>query len=802
MFKFGKYATLNGPYDKFRTPDADPLNVVTGSRSASFAASAESAKKTRSRIVSNFGGGGGYAGGPGGGMGAGGPGGGGGGAGFGGRGPGGYNIDHYNPVYDQLEEGSILEDWIPRDAAGLDLLYRRIYLRDPTIGPGIDIIRGLPWSDFSLAGIEDNEILKVYQECMDALNVQLLMPDLTYEFLVLGKNISSLIYDQRRGIFSGVVPHDPDFIKITPLPVYGFDPKCDFTLSAGFKKFLSSTDPRDMDARRSLPPAFLEAASKQQGFLPLDPISTIYLARKAAPNDSIGTSLLTRTLYFWAIEKALLNAQLASTRRRARSFIQVKAGIDGVWEPSIDEMDAIAGLIIQANEDPNGGVISTRTGVDISEPVGGGADFYKWSDELELFAKYKMQCIGISDALLSGDATYNNAEQARSVFVETLATLRSKITHKFFMKTLFPTIARIHGFVKRSPAELAHRIRTTPTPKPFGTAEETLQRYQYLAQYDSSIPVWARMNQITASRMTQRQIMQLPVGDLQVPTIEWSKQLKPNQDEKALDVLEKLQQNDYPVTLVQWATAAGFNPKNIEQDQQTDIKSRQKIALLKQQAEEAEGGGEEEEAGGDEGRVEVPENSDEIPTGEPEGGAPETEEVKQSLYKQAEKIGRASPVAKLSQIAIWRNNRCGPLGLSEANKTVSSLMKDHSPDLFKDQSALMNVLYHKLGSEKAHVMAYVLNRMGVSALPVDPKSAQKIAASARDSLNRYSSFNSAKAMLDMRRYEAEIQCLSRYTAPRASQNTPAGRSRVANVMAPGTGGTTVMSGYMDPSDLK
>jgi len=625
---------------------------------------------------------------------------------------------------------------------------------------------------------------------MDALNVQLLMPDLTYEFLVLGKNISSLIFDQRRGIFSGVVPHDPDFIKITPLPVYGFDPKCDFTLSPGFKKFLQSTDPRDMDARRALPPAFLDAASKQQGFLPLDPISTIYLARKAAPNDSIGTSLLTRTLYFWAIEKALLNAQLASTRRRARSFIQVKAGIDGTWEPSVEEMDAIAGLIIQANEDPNGGVISTRTGVDISEPVGGGADFYKWSDELELFAKYKMQCIGISDALLSGDATYNNAEQARSVFVETLATLRSKITHKFFMKTLFPTIARVHGFVKRSPNELAHRIRTTPVPKQIGSPEETLQHYKYMAQYEAQSPVWARMNRVTSERMTQRQAMQLPVGDLQIPTIEWAKQLKPNQDEKALDVLEKLQQNDYPVTLTQWATAAGFNAKNIEEDQRTDITTRKKIAKLK---EGLEGGGD--DAEGDDGdRVEVPENSDEIPTGEPEGGAPETEEVKQSLYKQAEKIGLGNAASKLAQIAIWRNSRCGPLFQSEASKTVASLVKDHSPELFKDPTALMNVLYQKLGPEKAHVMAYVLNRLGLAGLAVDPKTAQTIAASARDSLNRYSSFNSAKAMLDMRRYEAEVQCLSRYTQVTASTKT--GRSRM-NITPPSTGGITVMSGHID-----
>lgn len=401
MFKFGKYAVPQGPYSQYR----EPLNMVRSSRNTIVSSS------RRTKVLAD-----GMGGGMGGGMqGAGvnpgrgfdqfsanpygGPGG-----NNGSGSAGGFNIDRYNPVFDQLEEGTILEDWIPRDGAGLDLLFRRIYLRDPVIGPGIDIMRNLPWSDFSLAGIEDKAILKIYEDTMDALQIPLLMPDITGDHLVIGRNIISLIFDERKGIFSGVVPHDPDFIRVSPLPVFGFDPLCDFKLSPGFRKFLLSTDPRAVDARRSLPAAFLQAAQSNQGFLPLDPVSTVYLARKASQHDQVGTSLLTRCLYFWAIEKALLNAQMSSTRRRARSFVHLMAGIDNVWEPTPEELDALAGMIIQANEDPVGGVVATRTGVTINEPVGGGADFYKWSDELDLFSKYKMQAIGISEALLSGDA--------------------------------------------------------------------------------------------------------------------------------------------------------------------------------------------------------------------------------------------------------------------------------------------------------------------------------------------------------------------------------------------------------------
>lgn len=725
MFKFGKYAIPTSPYSKYRegrivTSNKQSSKGIVGSKtrvladaSGSFGVGAGGAlpNSTANANGTSFG-----------------------------SGNSGYNVDRYNPVFDQLEEGSILEDWIPRDAAGLDLLFERIYLRDPTIGPGIDIIRNLPWSDFTLDGIEDKEVLKIYQDCMDSLNVQLLMPDITRDFLVLGKQISSLIFDEKRGIFSGIVPHDPDFIRITPLPVSGFDPICDFKLSPGFKKFLTSDDPRMMDARKALPTSFLDAAKNQSGFLPLDPVSTIYLARKASTKDNIGTSLLTRTLYFWAIEKALLNAQLSSTRRRSRSFMHIKAGIDNIWEPTPEEMDALAGLVIQVNEDPVGGVIATRTGVDISEPVGGGADFYKWSDELELFAKYKMQCIGISDALLSGDATYNNAEQARSVFVETLANLRARIVNKFFMQKTFPIIARLHGFVKRSKAELDHRIRTTSVA-------------------NANLPSWARMSQVTSSRLTQRKAMQIPVGDLIIPSINWAKQLKPNQDEKALEILERLKQNDYPTTLSQWAMAAGFDPKTLESDTARDADLRKKIQKMTEEAAPAEEGnlsGEEQSV--DDFMKELDEGGE-----SPAEEAPnEGETVQQSVYGKLRDLGKKT-VSSMNQMAIWKNGKCGPLGKAEAAKIAVSILKENNPALLKDYRSLQSYLRDKLGEEKANVMSYCLGRLGIAKLPVDSKTAHVIASSAREVMNRHSSFNSKSALLDMRRYQSEIEFLIGYT---------------------------------------
>lgn len=686
----------------------------------------------------------------------------------------GFNNDRYNPVFDHLEEGTVLEDWIARDGAGLDLMYRRMYLRDPTLGPGIDLIRSLPWSSYTLEGIDDPAIMQIYQDSVDAMHPELLMPDLTGDYLVLGRSPSSLIFDSRRGIFSGVVPHNPDFVRVTPLPVYGFDPICDFKLSPGFKKFLTSSDPRAADARRALPPAFVEAASKDSGFLPLDPVSTVYLARKLGPTDQIGTSILTRAVYFWAIEKALLNAQMTSTRRRSRSLAHIVAGIDGQWNPTPEEMDALAGLVIQANEDPVGGVIATRTGVSINEPLGGGADFYKWSDELELFAKYKMQSIGISDALINGDAPYANAEQARSVFVENLSNLRSRITHGFFTQKVFPTIAKIHKFVKRTKAELDHRIRTS------SAYNEQYERY--LANTRSRMPIYAQNQRLTLNNT-------VPGSGLWMPKFAWAKTLKPTQDEAMFGFLERLKQNEYPVTLSQWAQAAGLNAE--PDAMQAEIEKDQTLRKSLQELEAGAGG-----EATDQDMQDIDKLLDEAPeapSDQPEG---EKEPVKQSVYAKAKRI-MSGKVRGIREIPIWNGGTCGGLTQREAIRTLGQIIREYDRTILKRPDDLRQLLNQKLGERKARVMSYCLNRLGIARLPIDHATAQVIVGAARDRMNRHTNFTTDSAMLDMRRYETELQCVVSYLKVKGPR-----KSKVAEVLqtsaTPITAST--MAGYAPPSD--
>jgi hypothetical protein len=501
---------------------------------------------------------------------------GGGGAEFGGFAPGGgsyggnmstADVEMYNPVRDRLDEGSVVEDWLPRDASGLDEMFRLMYHRDHIAGTIVDMIADTIWSDYDLVGIKDPVVKNLFQDSMEAINIIATMPDITREFLVLGRTISSLIFDKNRGIFKDIISHDPSLVRLTPIPIKGYDPKIDLIPSPALRRFVDSVDPRDVDARQALPEAFINAVKQASGGsggrfsslqtsmyagqtgaggIPLDPVNTLFVGRRVFNYDYIGTSFYTRLITFWALEKALINATVTSARRRSRSILHVKAGIDNMWEPSANELDNIGGMFIQADQDPVGAVVTTRTGVDASE-VRSGSDFYKWGDEWGLLNEGKLRALGANDGLLSGDATYSNQESARMFFMERAANLRRSLTSRIFYDRLFPLLARIHGLKKVTTAELNHNIR--------------IKRYG-----------------VQGNRLTQRQALEIPDSELMYPTIQWRKELVSDIDEKRLDIYERLEEKGLPVSLKSWAAAGNVDLDSMTSDMEADADIRRQVS--------------------------------------------------------------------------------------------------------------------------------------------------------------------------------------------------------------------------------
>lgn len=166
---------------------------------------------------------------------------------------GGFTTNRYAPNTESLERSSLMDDITPKSDIALLQLFEMMYERDAVAGPSIDLISTLPWSDWTLSGVDDPAIMRIYEEAMEAFAPEETMPELTREYLTYGRFISSLLYDGEQGTWRGIIPHNPKFVTLTPVPMRGFDPLLDLTASPEMKVFLDSKDKRLELAKNMMP---------------------------------------------------------------------------------------------------------------------------------------------------------------------------------------------------------------------------------------------------------------------------------------------------------------------------------------------------------------------------------------------------------------------------------------------------------------------------------------------------------------------------------------------------------------------
>ena len=460
---------------------------------------------------------------------------------------------YYNPVWDSLDEGSMVDSWIPRDLPRLNKMFRGIYLRDGVAGPTVDIWAGIPWSSFEIAGIEDPEIKQFYEDSLFPVFTPNFMEQLTKEYLITGRFCASMVFDNTKGYWTKLVPLDSDYLKITPIPRYGYDPIIDYRPNEAMKSWARSTDQRIIDSRIGIPQDYINAIINESE-INLYPMNTLWVARQTSPNDYVGTSLYTRILPFWALEKPLINASIIASRRRAGSILHIKVGIEDKWDPTTEEMDQIGELFKKSDEDPTGAIVVTKTGIEPGEVMQGG-NIWKISDEWDYLSNGKMRALGINDAFLSGESTYTSYEAAKSIFVEQCRNLRDLLTQKT-INAKAESLARIHNFVKRSEAELSHGIRIKPS----------------------------------AQNITMEKALALPKNQLILPEIRWKKPLSPEGDGAELELLTTLADNGFPVNLRAWGASAGVNIDNFMEDLEEDLIISKKVGIWKKLKDEYEEG--------------------------------------------------------------------------------------------------------------------------------------------------------------------------------------------------------------------
>ena len=449
-----------------------------------------------------------------------------------------------------------MEGLVPPSRKAKLQLCRDIYEFDTVCGSAVDLMSTLPFSGFTLSGINDRKILSTFVKSVENARLPTIFPYLSRDFLVDGAMAGTFEFDKSRGMYNNLITHNGLDLEVTNVPIYGMDPLLTLTLPQSIANIIASAsgkgkgaDPRFSNVLKNLPELFKKV--EKGGKILLDPLSTLYIARKSFTHDTVGMSYLHRIIPLWLMEKALLRGSIEQAYQRQRAITHIVAGTEE-WEATDDELRQMVSLVVNANMDPTGAVIATRPDINFSEIIRGD-DFFKHSDAYSYLAEAKLRGLGISDSFLSGDASFTTMEVALSVFMEQIRQYRDIVTREIFYEKMFPSIALANNYKKskRDMQVTSRMFRETSSGRMMaicdGSNLNALQEIEDITEYYQ-------------------------------PKVEWHKQLSPQADREYLDLLASMREQGIPVPIRMMAAAAGLNLDQIISMLDDDMTTRETLS--------------------------------------------------------------------------------------------------------------------------------------------------------------------------------------------------------------------------------
>lgn len=417
-------------------------------------------------------------------------------------------------------------------------LYSDIYYNHNIAGSIVDIKSQLMFSEFTLGGILDRKVAEDFQENIDRLDIRTLMPEIDVDYNVKGAFVGSLLYNGTNQVFSRIMPHGYENTKVDQLPFHGTDPLITVAFPESVRSTMQSDSPRVKALREFLGSDVMKQLSNEA--LELDPKSTVYVPRRGS-TGSTANSYYRRVLPWYLMEKNLFRGTLVRSAMRQKGILHVTLDGAGEWEPTIADMQAVMDMFMNADADPIGAVVATRGGIsteEIRDPTGGWTIF----DNKDAIDGYIMKALGISDAFLSGDATYTNGDTSTSLFIDGVRNERDYLTRKVLYNKIFPMISAMKGYTINNSGKLVTRGNSLEKLDPLGSYERLTDGTRLL-----------------------------------IPSVHWEKTLKPEGDQQYMDLLQALTDKGVPVPMRAMTAAAGFNLDRLLATQESDLHIQERV---------------------------------------------------------------------------------------------------------------------------------------------------------------------------------------------------------------------------------
>ena len=180
---------------------------------------------------------------------------------------------------------------LPRERMDVNAWARHYYDTDPLIGNCIDLHSTYPLSWFGVRCPESMEVEQFFNRMLERLNFKTLIYDIAREYFIVGEVFPYCQLDEDTGEWSEIIVQNPDFIDvrkhILTSPVISLKP------DAELQRIITSSDPDSLALRSQLDPELIAYIQSGKN-IPLENHLISHIARKSAPYQVRGTSILTR----------------------------------------------------------------------------------------------------------------------------------------------------------------------------------------------------------------------------------------------------------------------------------------------------------------------------------------------------------------------------------------------------------------------------------------------------------------------------------------------------------------------------
>jgi hypothetical protein len=335
---------------------------------------------------------------------------------------------------------------LPRDRATINAWCRAYFALWPIVHNAIQLHSTYPISKLNIK-CSDPKVSEFFNEMIEELDLMNICIQVGQEFYCLGEAYPFADYDPNRGTWSRIVLQNPDFIVVKRTAVAS-EPIIMLRPDENLKNIVKSNRPSDIEQRRSLDPAIIDAVRRGQN-IQLPSFNISQLARKISAYEIRGTGLPVCCFKFLMLADKLLENKFVQADNMINPMTLVKIGSEGPegLHPTHADLEAWRAVFeaAQANKDFK---IFTHPGIAV-ERVGYNQGIVDIQNDLTMCIKMIYSGLQVPSVLMDGgqDTSYANAGVALDVLRQRYLAFRNMMG-LWLKKKIFEPIAKIQGFYK------------------------------------------------------------------------------------------------------------------------------------------------------------------------------------------------------------------------------------------------------------------------------------------------------------------------------------------------------------------